>query len=313
MSEDNAAMLPGERLRRAREEQGLSQEEVSKQLRLSLSYLKALEDDDYSRLPEPTFIKGYLRNYARFLGLPAEELARRFQQEVDQQRDAEHEREQQALEDSPRRREWRVPLVVILVVVLAVAVGWWLWPRGEDAPAPVESPSELSPPSGQFGDPAPDNPDPALPDDTEPMAPADETLTPSGDEGAGPASEMDAGPETPPAAAPARPGGGNGGESAVAEAGPAADASAPAQPAADGVDRISLSFSRVCWVRVVDATGVTLSQGQRGAGDTLNLEGEAPFRLTVGDAAAVSALSINGESVSLPSQRSGDVVRVTLP
>lgn len=310
MSEDNAAMLPGERVRRAREEQGLSQEEVSKQLRLSLSYLKALEDDDYSRLPEPTFIKGYLRNYARLLGLPAEELARRFQQEVDQQRDAEHEREQQALEDSPRRREWRLPLAVILLVVLAVAVGWWLWPRGEQTPAPVESPSELSPPSGQFGEPAPDNPDPALPDDTEPMAPADENLTPSGDEGAGPASEIDAGPQTPPAAAPARPG--NSSESAVADAGQG-ERSAPAQPAADGVDSISLSFSRVCWVRVVDATGATLSQGQRNAGDTLNLEGEAPFRLTVGDAAAVSALSINGESVSLPSQRSGDVVRVTLP
>ncbi|MCH2558245.1 MAG: DUF4115 domain-containing protein [Alcanivorax sp.] len=142
------------------------------------------------------------------------------------------------------------------------------------------------------------------------MAPADENLTPSGDEGAGPASEIDAGPQTPPAAAPARPG--NSSESAVADAGPA-DASAPAQPTADGADRISLSFSRVCWVRVVDATGATLSQGQRNAGDTLNLEGEAPFRLTVGDAAAVSALSINGESVSLPSQRSGDVVRVTLP
>ncbi|MCC4307348.1 helix-turn-helix domain-containing protein [Alcanivorax marinus] len=312
MSEDNAAMLPGERLRRAREEQGLSQEEVSKQLRLSLSYLKALEDDDYSRLPEPTFIKGYLRNYARFLGLPAEELARRFQQEVDQQRDAEHEREQQALEDSPRRREWRVPLVVILLVVLAVAVGWWLWPRGEGASAPVESPSELSPSSEPLSDPAPENPDPSLPDDTDPLAPADDTLDPAGDEGAGPASEIDAGPETPPAAAPARPGGGGNGESAVADAGQG-ERNAPAQPTADGADRISLSFSRVCWVRVVDATGATLSQGQRNAGDTLNLEGEAPFRLTVGDAAAVSALSINGESVSLPSQRSGDVVRVTLP
>ena len=73
MSVDEEAMLPGERLRRAREEQGLSQDEVSKHLRLSLSYLRALEEDDYDRLPEPPFIKGYLRNYARFLGLPAEE------------------------------------------------------------------------------------------------------------------------------------------------------------------------------------------------------------------------------------------------
>ncbi|GAA5125632.1 RodZ domain-containing protein [Alloalcanivorax gelatiniphagus] len=308
MSEDDAAMLPGERLRRAREEQGLSQEEVSKQLRLSLSYLKALEDDDYSRLPEPTFIKGYLRNYARLMGLPTEELARRFQQEMDSQRDAEHEREQQAAEHAPRRHEWRVPLVVILVVVLAVAVGWWLWPRGEVAPAPVDSPSDLSPRSEQLGDPAPDNPDPALPDDTEPMAPADESMAPSADEGAGPASGADnpAAPEAgQPAGAPRTPAR-DGGESAVADA-------AGNTPAATENDSLSLSFSRLCWVRVVDATGATLSQGQRNAGDRLDLQGQAPFRLTVGDAAAVSSVSLNGEAVSLPSQRSGDVVRVTLP
>ena len=134
MSVDEEAMLPGERLRRAREEQGLSQDEVSKHLRLSLSYLRALEEDDYDRLPEPPFIKGYLRNYARFLGLPAEELARRFQQEVDAQRSAEDQRDQDALEDTPRGKEWRLPLLVILVVALVVALGWWLWPRDGAVP-----------------------------------------------------------------------------------------------------------------------------------------------------------------------------------
>ena len=68
----NETVLPGERLRRAREEKGLSQEEACKHLRLSTSYMRALEQDDYDRLPEAPFIKGYLRNYARFLGLPAE-------------------------------------------------------------------------------------------------------------------------------------------------------------------------------------------------------------------------------------------------
>ncbi|MFC6330266.1 RodZ domain-containing protein, partial [Alloalcanivorax gelatiniphagus] len=98
----------------------------------------------------------------------------------------------------------------------------------------------------------------------------------------------------------------DGGESAVADA-------AGNTPAATENDSLSLSFSRLCWVRVVDATGATLSQGQRNAGDRLDLQGQAPFRLTVGDAAAVSSVSLNGEAVSLPSQRSGDVVRVTLP
>ena len=88
----NETVLPGERLRRAREEKGLSQEEACKHLRLSTSYMRALEQDDYERLPEAPFIKGYLRNYARFLGLPAEELARQFQQRVDEMRQDERER-----------------------------------------------------------------------------------------------------------------------------------------------------------------------------------------------------------------------------
>ena len=134
-------------------------------------------------------------------------------------------------------------------------------------------------------------------------APAGDTAPPSPD-GSGPA------PAQPMSRPPA-------GESELADAGApdAAGASAADQPspADDGVDRLRLSFSRVCWIKVVDASGATLSQGQRQAGDSVTLEGEAPFRLTAGDAAAVSSVSVNGESLALPSQRSGDVVRVTLP
>ncbi|MBL7251504.1 RodZ domain-containing protein [Alloalcanivorax sp. C16-2] len=310
MSVDEEAMLPGERLRRAREEQGLSQDEVSKHLRLSLSYLRALEEDDYDRLPEPPFIKGYLRNYARFLGLPAEELARRFQQEVDALSSAEDERHQEAQEDTPRGREWRLPILLILVVALVVALGWWLWPRDGAVPG-------ASAPAGEAGAPASESapaeggtPEPALPENTDPVAPADETLEPLPDNGG--ASPDGGGP------APSRLPGSMSDESELADAG-APDAGvadttdAAPRPAEDGVDRLRLSFSRVCWIKVVDASGATLSQGQRQAGDSVTLEGEAPFRLTVGDAAAVSSVSVNGESLALPSQRSGDVVRVTLP
>ncbi|WP_421721997.1 helix-turn-helix domain-containing protein [Alloalcanivorax xenomutans] len=83
---ESGTELPGAELRRVREERGMTREEVSEHLHLSMSYLQALEDDDYGRLPEPPFIKGYLRNYARLLGLPGEELASRFQQHVNQNR-----------------------------------------------------------------------------------------------------------------------------------------------------------------------------------------------------------------------------------
>lgn len=310
----NETVLPGERLRRAREEKGLSQEEACKHLRLSTSYMKALEQDDYDRLPEAPFIKGYLRNYARFLGLPAEELARQFQQRVDEMRQDEREREQAALDEAPSNREWRLPALVVLVVVLLVAVGWWLWPR-DQLSAPDASVND----SGRGGEerfdsPAPpEAPDPALPETTEPTEPVEDSLQPSTESG----SDSEQGAEPP---SDQSNDGSSGGEPASrpelagqTSQNQASQTELAAAPGEDGVDTMTLEFSRVCWIKVVDATGATLTQGQQNAGGSVDLDGEAPFRVTLGDAAAVSAVRINGSAVSLPSQRSGDVVRVTLP
>lgn len=66
----------GERLRRARVEKHLTLEEVEETTKIRARYLRALEEEDYGELPEPVFTRGFLRTYARFLGLnPAELLA----------------------------------------------------------------------------------------------------------------------------------------------------------------------------------------------------------------------------------------------
>ena len=310
----NETVLPGERLRRAREEKGLSQEEACKHLRLSTSYMRALEQDDYDRLPEAPFIKGYLRNYARFLGLPAEELARQFQQRVDEMRQDEREREQAALDDAPSNREWRLPALAVLAVVLLVAVGWWLWPRDE-----LSAPDPAVDDGGRGGEEAfdspapPEAPEPAMPETNQPSDPVRDSLQPPSERG----GDGQQGAEPPSNQSND---GSSGGEPAsrpeLAEQTPQNQASQTelaAAPGEDGIDSLTLEFSRVCWIKVVDATGATLTQGQQNAGGSVNLDGEAPFRVTLGDAAAVSAVRINGSAVSLPSQRSGDVVRVTLP
>ncbi len=61
---------PGTILRQAREARGLDATAVAAMLHLSESKLQALETDDYNSLPEPVFIRGYLRNYARLLDEP---------------------------------------------------------------------------------------------------------------------------------------------------------------------------------------------------------------------------------------------------
>lgn len=64
----------GERLRRAREERGLSLKEAASRLALKVQVLEALESCRFDRLPEPPLVRGYLRRYALLLGLDPEPL-----------------------------------------------------------------------------------------------------------------------------------------------------------------------------------------------------------------------------------------------
>jgi len=64
----------GVRLRDAREARRLTTEVVAKQLKLDVSVIEALENDDRQHLPAPIYVQGYLRSYARLLQLPEDEL-----------------------------------------------------------------------------------------------------------------------------------------------------------------------------------------------------------------------------------------------
>jgi transcriptional regulator with XRE-family HTH domain len=68
----------GTYLRAAREARGLDLRDAAQQTRISIGYLKAIEDEDFSRLPGAVFVRGFLKNYARFLGLPDDEVMKRY-------------------------------------------------------------------------------------------------------------------------------------------------------------------------------------------------------------------------------------------
>lgn len=68
----------GQILREARENKGLSLEEVQAQIRINTRYLAALEAGEYEALPTPVHVRGFLRNYARYLGLDAQPLLDRY-------------------------------------------------------------------------------------------------------------------------------------------------------------------------------------------------------------------------------------------
>ncbi|KAF0806025.1 hypothetical protein A6D6_01843 [Alcanivorax xiamenensis] len=302
---ESGTELPGAQLRRVREERGMTREEVSEHLHLSMSYLQALEEDDYGRLPEPPFIKGYLRNYARLLGLPGEEVASRFQQHVNQNH-REPVPTESLHEPLSGGRDWRWPLLLVLLVLLLLVLAWWLWPSAGEPEAPGESPDTVE--ESVVPEASPTPPDAGVGMAQPPTSPAEPAQAP---ESTTPEPVMEPSSNTVD----------NGEDSGTEAVEPRAgapeqtgeDSETAAGQAETGGDRLEMAFSRDCWVRIVDATGKRLVEGVQNAGDRVSLNGEAPYRLTVGDAAAVSEMTLNGKVETLPGSGSGQVLRFSMP
>jgi transcriptional regulator with XRE-family HTH domain len=133
----------GELLRREREAQGKSVEDVAKVTRMSAQTLAAIEEDRFGALPAPVYVKGHLRTYARFLGLDEEEIIQRYMRSTKQDEPAEldewdavelelHEEERHAT----RRNLWIAAAVVIIGLVLIFGPRFW-GSRAPSDPAPV--------------------------------------------------------------------------------------------------------------------------------------------------------------------------------
>jgi cytoskeletal protein RodZ len=69
----------GETLKKARQKQGLSLEEVEKNSKIRVRYLRCLEEEDWQGLPGPAYIPGFIRSYCRFLKIPEKPLLSAWQ------------------------------------------------------------------------------------------------------------------------------------------------------------------------------------------------------------------------------------------
>src|SRR6059036_3976921 len=70
-------------LKQTRERYGQSLRDVSASLRIRLGYLQAIEGERFRELPGTTYAVGFVRSYAEYLGLDANEIVRRFKGEVE--------------------------------------------------------------------------------------------------------------------------------------------------------------------------------------------------------------------------------------
>ena len=76
----------GEKLSQARIEKGISLEEVSKKTKIKENFLEDIEKGEYQKLPSVSYAHGFVRSYARFLGLNEEELMAIFRREFDEEK-----------------------------------------------------------------------------------------------------------------------------------------------------------------------------------------------------------------------------------
>lgn len=72
------SLRPGRMLREARERAGISADALAAELNFSPKVMAYLEADDYANLPEPVFVRGYMRRYADRVGLSPDDVAERF-------------------------------------------------------------------------------------------------------------------------------------------------------------------------------------------------------------------------------------------
>ena len=77
-----AVKRPSELLAEARQRLGLSQKEVADKLYLTTSFIKYIDASEFSSLPKPAFIKGYLRTYARMVDLSGDEIVALYDAEL---------------------------------------------------------------------------------------------------------------------------------------------------------------------------------------------------------------------------------------
>ncbi|MCQ4346145.1 DUF4115 domain-containing protein [Pseudomonas stutzeri] len=336
---------PGETLRQAREERGWQLAEVAAQLNLTAHALSQLEAGEFERLPGHTFARGYIRAYAKLLGLDQAELVGAFDRYTgtDASGSTVHSLGQVPEPLRLSRTLLRLVSAVLLLLLLLLGYFWW-----------QERPERLSE-LGVFGlkhievesadgttelHPLEEPEDQAVAEalqDGEPLRLAEGTAA----DAATPA-EPAAAPfppaaaplgatvvATPPAAAPAPTGtaapapqaapvaSAVAAASAVPDAPAAAAAVAPADAApatpslAAGEGLVQVTFSADCWTQVTDANGRVLVSVVKRAGETLQVAGKAPLELRLGNARAAT-VRYNAEPVSLGTISSGGTARLTL-
>ena len=114
----------GEFFKQVRETKGLTIDEVASKTRIRTDFVKALEEGNFAKLPDQVFARGFVRSYARSLGLDEEDAIHRFAQSAGAYYDKQVERERlkvrQAEEERKRQANRKAVAIAIGIAILTL-------------------------------------------------------------------------------------------------------------------------------------------------------------------------------------------------
>ena len=300
-----ASASVGELLRIAREKAGLSPGDIASRLRMGFKQVRALEDSDFATLPKGTFLRGFVRNFAKEVGVAPDHAVRLLEETC---RDAVAISASTVVMPSQQNIRLANPggeaatprarvLIAFAICILLVAIFWYWWeyvrPYRADfgRPKPIAEGKAISVPIALSTAIANASATDAVPAQAATVAP--ETAAP-----------VDANATVPlPRTEPSPPG--------VAAILSAELVTAPRPALAAGTGLLGFTFEGKSWVEVVDASGKTVLDKTFKSGDAEEVTGRAPFAVVIGNAQA-TRMAYNGKEIDLTPHTRASVARVNV-
>ncbi|WHZ15855.1 MAG: glycosyltransferase family 2 protein [Nitrospira sp.] len=301
----------GEFFRQVRETKGLTVDEVASKTRIRTDFVKALEEGNFAKLPDQVFARGFVRSYARSLGLDEEDAIHRFIQSAGAFYEKQGERErlrQRQVEEERRRKANRKAVGIAIAVAIVTLI--FLLSREQSSTLVRRSGSDAPPPSKKSApfakdarEPAPrqelELPPPIAPvaKPAEPMATPPKTLQEKATVSA-PATVAKVPVQTEPVPAQSVP--------SLGSDGPLAGLSVDGPVGSDGPLVLDLDATELSWV-VVQVDGGSPQEALLRPGEKAQWKAQDQFTVTLGNAGGVRA-ELNGKPQK-PFGPSGKVVR----
>ncbi|MDX1367717.1 RodZ family helix-turn-helix domain-containing protein [Pseudomonas sp.] len=311
---------PGESLREARESKGWAVDEVAAQLNLTPLRLSQIEAGTFDKLPGNTFARGYVRAYAKLLGMDQSRLVLEFDQFTGSDAVGSDVHSLGHIEEPARYSQSILRFVSFALLLVLAGVGFYWWQEqtlrhvDESSVTSIEQVEVDSADGTTQIHPLDEPEDQAV---LAAQGAAELILTPaSTPETGGAELDSDAEQAERAAAATVEPAA----EVAQAEPAPATDtaAASPAPgstsetlPAVAGEGMVSINFVADCWTQVTDASGKVLFSELKRKGETLQLAGKAPLELRLGFARGAQ-VSYNGQAVDVTPHITGETARMKL-